>query len=266
MTASIAAPVLANQALAASSAIFTWAVREELLPANPCKLVARNATRSRERVLSDSEVPQFWKAFEAAAVLIASSALKTILLTGQRPGEVAHMRREHIVDGGWWQMPGDPVPALGWPGTKNGASHRVWLPASVQTLIAELSDDDKPTGFVFATSRGRPVRNLDQAMRDITLKLSVEKATPHDLRRTHGSTITALGFGRDAMNRIQNHQRGRHQRRLRSPRLRRGEQARHGGSRGEHHGADRADRHRQRGTASVQALTFCLIYPSLCTD
>ena len=34
-------------------------------------------------------------------------ALKLILLTGQRPGEVAAMQREHIVDG-WWQMPGKP--------------------------------------------------------------------------------------------------------------------------------------------------------------
>jgi hypothetical protein len=32
--------------------------------------------------------------------------------------------------------------------------------------------------------------------------------TPHDLRRTNGTTITALGFGRDAMNRIQNHREG----------------------------------------------------------
>jgi hypothetical protein len=42
----IEAPVLANQVLAAVSAIFTWAVREEILPSNPCKLVARNAVRS----------------------------------------------------------------------------------------------------------------------------------------------------------------------------------------------------------------------------
>jgi hypothetical protein len=28
---------------------------------------------------------------------------------------------------------------------------------------------------------------------------------PHDLRRTFGSTVTALGFGRDAMDRILNH-------------------------------------------------------------
>ena len=36
----------------------------------------------------------------------------------------------------------------------------------------------------------------------------MERATPHDLRRTHGTTIARLGFGRDAMNRIQNHREG----------------------------------------------------------
>ena len=64
------------------------------------------------------------------------------------------------------------------------------------------------TGFVFAGPRGRPVHGLDAAMRAICKKLGVERATPHDLRRTHGTTITALGFGRDAMNRIQNHKEG----------------------------------------------------------
>ena len=50
---------------------------------------------------------------------------------------------------------------------------------------------------------------LDRAMREICIALEVnEKVTPHDLRRTHGTTIAALGFGRDAMNRIQNHKDG----------------------------------------------------------
>ena len=46
-------------------------------------------------------------------------------------------------------------------------------------------------------------------MRTICSELGVnEKVTPHDLRRTHGTTITRLGFGREAMNRIQNHREG----------------------------------------------------------
>jgi integrase len=87
-----------------------------------------------------------------------------MLLSGQRPGELSHMRREHIVDG-WWEMPGDSVPALGWPGTKNGASHRVWLPKAAQALIADLTDDGVTSGFVFAGQSGRPLGGLDAAMR-----------------------------------------------------------------------------------------------------
>jgi integrase len=196
MMVSIEAPIVANQTLAAASAIFAWAIREETVTANPCQLVERNETKSRERVLSDSEIPKFWTAFDGAG-LVASTALKLILLTGQRPGEVRHMRREHIKDG-WWEMPGDPVPALNWPGTKNGATHRVWLSESVQALLAELDGE----GSVFGGVR------VDEAMRKICAELGVERATPHDLRRTNGTTITALGFGREAMNRVQNHKEG----------------------------------------------------------
>lgn len=196
--AGITAPIVANQTLAAASALFNWAVREGIVAVNPCALVERNDSKSRERVLSDSEVPKFWVAFDNAG-LVASTALKIILLTGQRPGEVAHMRREHIVDG-WWEMPGEPVSALDWPGTKNGHSHRVWLPASAQTLLAEMPQ----TRAVFSG----PATRADAAMRKACAKLGAERATPHDLRRTHGTTITALGFGREAMNRLQNHVEG----------------------------------------------------------
>jgi integrase len=195
---SVTAPIVANQTLAAASAVFTWAIREEIVKVNPCALVERNETKSRERVLSDSEIPTFWRAFDDAG-LVASTALKIILLTGQRPGEVAHMRREHIVDG-WWEMPGAPVPGLKWPGTKNGHNHRVWIPTAAQALLTEMPE----TGAVFSELATRP----DAAMRKACSKLGVERATPHDLRRTHGTTITALGFGREAMNRIQNHVEG----------------------------------------------------------
>jgi len=198
----IAAPVLANQVRAAASAIFTWAVRQEIVTVNPCIGVDGNETRSRERVLSDSELPRFWSAFDDAG-LIRSSALKVILLTGQRPGEVSHMRREHIKDGRW-EMPGAPDKKLGWPGTKNDESHRVWLPVAARAIITEADDG---RGFVFGGSR--PVGGLDAAMRAICAELRVnEKATPHDLRRTHGTMIARLGFGRAAMNRIQNHREG----------------------------------------------------------
>jgi integrase len=199
--AAIGVPISANQSLAAVSAIFTLAVKEEILAANPCKLVARNPTKARERVLGASEVPRFWSALDQVG-LVRSSALKMILITGQRPGEVAHMRHEHLRDG-WREMPGEPLPALGWPGTKNAANHRVWLPAPARALIEELGGGAED--FVFPGTRG----GLDGAMRAVCAKAKIEPPVrPHDLRRTFSTTVTSLGFGRDALNRVTNHREG----------------------------------------------------------
>jgi integrase len=206
LMAKIDRPVLANQVVATASAIFTWAVKQDIVENNPCKGVDKNEVRSRERILSDSEIPIFWEAFGDAG-LVRSSALKFILLTGQRPGEVAHMRREHVKDG-WWEMPGAPVAALGWPGTKNEQSHRVWLSREARAVMTELDDDAPATGFVFAGPRRAAIVGLDGAMRNICSKLKIDRATPHDLRRTFSSKVTALGFGRDAMNRVTNHKEG----------------------------------------------------------
>lgn len=196
----------ANQTLAAASAIFSWAIREDIggVTVNPCSKIERNEEVERERVLSDGEIPQFWAAFDTAG-LTHSIALKVLLLTGQRPGEVCRMRREHI-DGNWWTMPGKPVQELGWPGTKNSMTHRIWLPQAVLELIAEI-DPDAETGFVFASSAGKPVE-LTKSMSSISKQLGVEPVRPHDLRRTHGTMIASLGFGRDAINRIENHKEG----------------------------------------------------------
>jgi integrase len=98
-------------------------------------------------VLSDAEVKLFWQAFGQAGV--AGAALQVLLLTGQRPGEIACARREHIVDG-WWTLPGSAHEH--WPGTKNAQTHRIWLPQAAQKIIASLGEEE--SGFVF----GRPPR------------------------------------------------------------------------------------------------------------
>ena len=219
-------PVLANQVLAAASAIFSWALRQEIVAANPCSGVERNDTTSRERVLSDAEIAAFWPHL--------SAPLKMILLTGQRPGEVAHLHRAHVVDDRWWVMPGAPDPKTSWPGTKNAQSHRVWLSEPVHDLLPDV--------IAAAASTGQ----MQQDMRNICTKLGVgEKVTPHDLRRTFCSKVTALGFGREAMNRVTNHKEGgiadvydRH-------RYAGGKQEDHGDGRAAHHD-DRRWRCRQR--------------------
>jgi integrase len=188
--AAIGAPILANQVLVAASAIFSWATRQDIVAANPCAGVEKHDTKSRERVLSDAELAAFWPHLGAA--------LRMVLLTGQRPGEVAHLHRDHVADDRWWVMPGAPDPETAWPGTKNAQSHRVWLSEPVTALLPD----------VLAGCTGNTNR-MQRDMREICAKLGLrEKVTPHDLRRTFCSKVTALGFGRDAMNRVTNHKEG----------------------------------------------------------
>lgn len=192
-------PSQANAVIAHVGAVFSWAMEWDLLPANPCTKVSKFDTDKRMRVMSDTEIPLFWRSFDDRG-LMRSTCLKMLLLLGQRSIEVEHMRYEHIRDG-WWTLPGKPVKELNWPGTKSKQSHRVWLPKAAQALLRELDDTNPKTGPVFTR-----VSRLSDDMQAICGKLGItDRVRPHDFRRTHGSTITRLGFGRDAMNRIQNH-------------------------------------------------------------
>jgi integrase len=188
----ISAPALANQVRLAASAIFTWAVSQDLVQHNPCTGIEGTARASRERILSDAEVRLFIAAFRQAGN--AGRTLQLILFLGARPGEVARMRHEHIVDG-WWAQPGKPD-GNGWPGTKNGMSHRVWLVPAVREIVRRGTI----SGPVF---KRRPA--MASLMQRLCKELNVERATPHDLRRTFASTVTKLGYGRQAMDRLLNH-------------------------------------------------------------
>src|SRR5262249_11092526 len=79
-----------------------------------------------------------------------------------------------------------------------------------RAVLDELTaGEDASAGYAFAGERGKPVGDLDGAMRAICQCHGAnEKVTPHDLRRTFSTKVTGLGFGRDALNRVTNHREG----------------------------------------------------------
>ena len=202
MMTRIAAPIVANQTLAAATAIYTCAVRQELgLKSIRVRRRKKRDTVPRARALRDG-APLFWKAFDQAGV--QGAALKVILLLGQRPGEIFACGASTL-----WMA---------------GGTCRETLPASLGLARDEKTSKPIASGFQLPPGRRhcslegggfrvrrtarRPVIDLDEKMRDICAKLGFERATPHDLRRTNGTPITGLGFGREPMNRIQNHREG----------------------------------------------------------
>jgi integrase len=179
----IASPFAANAALATASAIFSFGVRVEVVPLNPCSGVERNPPRSRERVLSDAEVVLLWNDLDVV--------YRIILLCGARPGEVHAMRREDVRDG-VWSLPGEAI-GSSWPGTKSGVGRRLALSEPALALVDE--------------HLARPLlrRACEERLKKLWRRRGIENLTPHDMRRTHGTWITRLGFGRQAMDRVLGH-------------------------------------------------------------
>ena len=200
-------PSMANRTHARLRAMFAWAIRNEEIPSevNP---VARldppgGDEQSRERTLDPKDLPKFWRAFENTALRSSTVlALKLTLVTGQRPGEVVAMPvRELNFDEATWEIPSAR--------TKNRNAHIVPLSDLATRIIGDALTGNGGSEWLFPspTKSGSPVRerSLAQGMRNVMPGAGLAGLAPHDLRRTCGTAITRLGFGRHVMDRVLNH-------------------------------------------------------------
>ena len=102
-------PVAANRLLQAIRRAFNWAIEQDLLESNPCVMVKRpTVEKTRDRVLSEEEIQTAWAKLPTTTRMSEGvrSAMRLILITAQRPGEVIGMRWDELdLDKGWWEMP-----------------------------------------------------------------------------------------------------------------------------------------------------------------
>lgn len=210
--------------------MFRFAVQRDILEHSPCDGVVMPAPLNRrERVLSESEIKTLWNSLEACNISNEiKSALKLILVTGQRPGEVIGMHTNEI-DGNWWTIPAER--------SKNKKSHSVYLTKTALELIGPLNVTDKktaitaPKGYIFPCPHSKKkqaiaVNALAHVVRRniaaprlingipalnedgnpiIDNKLCIEGFTPHDLRRTAATFMSQIGFMDEIIDAILNH-------------------------------------------------------------
>ena len=207
------APVSANRTHTVLSKLFSWAVESELAPANPIAgLRKRAAEVPKERTLSDTEVCALWNALDGLTVDIAD-ALRLILLTGQRPGEVAGIQRGEVVaiessSEARWELAAER--------TKARRAHVVPLApkagAIIRAAVARRAMDGDGRAVLssrFAGRNGIARHSLSQGLRRVIQRLdpaldpesvrSLQESppTPHDLRRTLATGLARLGIPRE---------------------------------------------------------------------
>lgn len=146
-------PIIANRVLAVVRKMFRWAVRQGIIPISPAYEIDRPGGRevSRERVLTDEEIVEVWQATEQLGPLYGP-LFRLLLVTGQRRGEVAGMRRREIDETAkLWTIPRSR--------TKNGLAHEVPLsPLALEVLRAAAPPEPADAADVGAPARPGPRR------------------------------------------------------------------------------------------------------------
>jgi integrase len=191
-----------------------YGLNRHFIDSNPARMLkpkdfAATANRPRDRVLSLQELRKLWQALDEATIvqntfsahntmsIVTTTAIKLLILTGARRGEVAGMKWEELsLEEGMWVLPSER--------TKNRQAHAVYLSRLAINLLTVLKAQTGKSSFVFDTGRKNEHSHIhEDTLTGVLLRLrgakGAKKLSPlkdmrpfsvHDARR---SAATAWG-------------------------------------------------------------------------
>ncbi|MCE0723994.1 tyrosine-type recombinase/integrase [Legionella resiliens] len=154
-----------RKALSSLNLMMDYGLTRHLIDQNPARLLkpkdfAATASKPRDRVLSLLELRRLWQALEQASDLnrpdmkisamsiVTTSAIKLLILTGARRGEIAAMRWDELnLNESVWLLPSER--------TKNRQAHTIYLSSLAVEIIQSLLPITGHSPFVFDTGHYR---------------------------------------------------------------------------------------------------------------
>ena len=193
---------MANQVVDLLSRIYNLAEDRGRIPemSNPCRLVAKNRERNRERFLTDEEFRRLGRVLDEAETCKgvsthAVAAVRLLLLAGCRKGEILNLK---------WDQVDLAAGELRLRDAKTGPRTISLSPeaASVLRRIPRLAD--KP--FVIPGKiRGKAMRNLNDPWEIVCECAGLEDMRLHDCRHSYASRALALGESLPMIGRLLGH-------------------------------------------------------------
>jgi integrase len=203
-------PVRANRTVEVIRKGFNLSIRWGWRSDNPASGVHRNYEEKRTRYLSRDEILRLSEALSAHPNKISANAIKLLMLTGARRGEVLGARWDMFdLKAGIWVKPSSH--------TKQRVEHRVPLSAAAIELLTELRAQVAGP-YVFPGSTGSPLTDVKKTWltvcRQAGLAVQVPRRTNrskavgrdgpltawrptvrlHDLRHTYASILASEGL------------------------------------------------------------------------
>jgi len=210
-------PTTARRVRAYARAAFGWAVKRQIVPANPCDTVIIESREvSRDRVLTAAEIGEIWRAATAIGGT-AGAFFQLAVLTLQRRNEVAGMRWAEIQDDlSLWTVPKERA--------KNGRAHKVHLASAARQILQPMREA-RTSDLVLGVPplKGDETAVVKTGFSDMKDRINAEIAAEriraglagdalkindwrmHDLRRTGVSVLAELGTAPHVADRLLNH-------------------------------------------------------------
>ena len=182
--------------------ILRWALARGDLDRNPMEGMKKPAApRIRTRVLNDDEIKVLWN--DLPKTLAKSKSCQRIiqlcLITAQRVGEVAGMRRAELdLTRREWHLPGAR--------TKNGHAHCVALSDLAIRIINEALADAGNSPFVFPSNGGAlPAMAVARSIVRAQKRFGIAQWSAQDLRRSAITAMARAGVQPIVLGHIANH-------------------------------------------------------------
>jgi integrase len=180
------APIHANRVLALLSKAFSLSIRWGWRTDNPCKGIERNQETERHRYLSGTELARLTEALAGFRDQNAANAVRLLLLTGARRGELLSARWADIdLEAGVWTKPGAT--------TKQGTLHRVPLSEAARRLLGEMRTR-ATTEWLFPARQTPHRLEIDSAWTALRKAAGIADVRLHDLRHTYASILASSGL------------------------------------------------------------------------
>ena len=180
-------PIRANRVAQLLSKMFSLAVRWEYRSDNPVKGIHRNPEPKRTRYLSDDELKRLIAALASRPNQTSAHAIRMLLLTGARRGEVLNARWDQFdLEAGVWTKPSAH--------TKQKKEHRVPLSALVMQLLSQMRNSAGSSPYVFpGRVPGKPLKEIKGFWAGVCKEAKIEDCRIHDLRHTYASILASAG-------------------------------------------------------------------------
>lgn len=189
------APVGTNRLQGVLIRVFNFAAERGMIEHSPLTGMRRTKETARSRVLNNDEINLLWKGLaldnrDIDIYKVTKLALKAILLTGQRPGEVSSMRWDQL-DGEFWTIPGEA--------RKTGEGNKIPICPMFAEVIEQCKVFSSDSEYVFRSSfkDKKPVTRLafSAAVRRHHEGMGIKESfVPHDLRRTLRTRLAEIGI------------------------------------------------------------------------